>query len=581
MNQQFLIFQLTKNRQIHFQRFPIEPNTSYIIEFEAKATAKAEEKRELYANVNFQECKEPYKCYAVKGQKVELTGEFKKYSISIKSTESIETKDKTSSIICKLVLSPHLGDYSFKNFIAYREKNPYLLPSLRAKYENYIIQIPNSSHFPQEAHRDFRLFIQETESNTQKKLTSFIRETFSDSNFLIVDSQASYGNALSYEREYENSSFLDNHQYWQHPWFDKGFSWNRSHYSIQNTPMFSEFKNFGTFKSLKMLKPFGKPYTISEYNHPFPNDHLHEKFPMFGSWAAFHDWDAIYQFSYDQGSIDKNFIDGYFSMATNPIDFALAPFLTLAFRKCYVSTSNDYVHVKLPKSFIRKINEKEVPSMARCLGSNFYAGWPSTFDISIIENQNSDEIQCESNIDVNNKNNFITNEIVWNEVGYRVSTPKLKTITGFIGNSEKSILNDLEILKIKLKLNENLKESATVGIVSLDDQNLHNSKKILMVVAGKVKNNGQKWNKERKSTGRIDEGANWGNGPSLVQFIEFDSVFNLIEKNKPDVWTLNCLGEKKEKLEIQEFIDDNKEKKWRFSSDYSKPSLSFLIERKI
>lgn len=180
---------------------------------------------------------------------------------------------------------------------------------------------------------------------------NFIHSSFPSNNFLIVDSQASYGSSLSYEREYI-------HHHWQHPWFNEGFPWNRSHYSIQNTSMFSEYKNFGTFQSLKMLKPFGKPYTISEYNHPFPNDHLHEKFLMLGSWAASHDWDPIYQFSFDEGFKEINFINGYFSMATNPIDFAFAPFLALAFRKSYVSTSKDFVHLKIPRSFIRKMNEK-------------------------------------------------------------------------------------------------------------------------------------------------------------------------------------------------------------------------------
>ncbi|KAK8837214.1 hypothetical protein M9Y10_036642 [Tritrichomonas musculus] len=569
------------SNQIHFNDFPIEANTSYVVEFEAKALPKPEERKDLFVSVNFQECKEPYKCYAVKGQSVNLTTEYKKYSVVIKSIETTETKDKTSSITCKLILSPHLGDYSFKNIVAYREKNPFLIEAMKPKYENNEIQVPYSSlNFPQYAHRDFRLFIQETETNTQKKLADFIRSSFPESNFLIVDSQASYGNILSYEREYEYSDFLDNHQYWQHPWFDEGFSWNRSHYSIQNTPMFSECKNFGTFKSLKMLKPFDKPYTISEYNHPFPNDHLHEKFPMFGSWAAFHDWDAIYQFSFDEGSREINFINGYFSMSTNPIDFAFAPFIALSFRKSYVSTSKDFVHVKIPKSHIQKLNEKETVSVSKCLSDSFHAGWASTFDIAIIDDPNINDIQYEASINMNVKDKFVTDEIVWDGI-YKVFTPKLKTITGFIGNSEKSIVNDLELLNIQLKLNENLKESATVGIVSLDDKNLLDSQKILMVVAGKVKNKNQKWNKERKSTGRIDQGANWGSGPSYVQYIEFDVVFNITEKNKPDIWTINNVGEKKEKLKIEEFIDDKKEKKWKFSSDHSKPSLSFLIERKV
>ena len=57
-------------------------------------------------------------------------------------------------------------------------------------------------------------------------------------------------------------------------------------------------KSFGTFPYISYGKSYYKPYTISEYNHPFPNENLHENFPMLGSWSSFHDYDAIYQYNY-------------------------------------------------------------------------------------------------------------------------------------------------------------------------------------------------------------------------------------------------------------------------------------------
>lgn len=46
------------------------------------------------------------------------------------------------------------------------------------------------------------------------------------------------------------------------------------------------------------------------------------------------------------------------------------------------------------------------------------------------------------------KGKFITDEIIWNDV-YHLNAPKLKIITGFIGDSKKTIENDLGILKNK------------------------------------------------------------------------------------------------------------------------------------
>ena len=111
----------------------------------------------------------------------------------------------------------------------------------------------------------------------------------------------------------------------------------RDYYSIRNIPLFKS-KDFGTFYAITNGKYYNKPFTVSEYNHPFPNEHLHEKFAMLGSWSAFHDFDAIYQFSY--GESKTEYILGYFGMSSNPIDFAMAPYITLAFRKNYVPKSS-------------------------------------------------------------------------------------------------------------------------------------------------------------------------------------------------------------------------------------------------
>ncbi|KAK8839346.1 hypothetical protein M9Y10_032282 [Tritrichomonas musculus] len=594
---EFSINQIPKftwSNQIHFYTFPLKADTTYTIEFEAKAIQNSESKEKLTATAMFEENKPPWKIYSIKNQVVNLTDQFQKYSINLTSAKSLETEDKTATMMFKIIICPKVGIYTFKNIKAFYgviehkeiEEEEKIIDDEEEDNENEEeinfedVLLPDSLTFPNQANRDFRLFINDVETSTQQKLSTFIKNSFPRSRILIVDSQAVYGNMFSYEREYENSDFIDNHAYWQHPTFDKGFTWHKDHYSIKNTPMFSS-TDFGTFSNLTLFKPYGKPYTISEYNHAFPNEHLHEKFPMFGSWAAFHDWDAIYQFAFGQVSRNTEHFVDYFSMARNPMDIAFAPFLVLAFRKFYVPTSDKYVHLKIPKSFIFEQNEKG-RILSREVIQPYYAGWPSQFDVEIIndDHQKMDEIKIDTNIDINEKGQFITEEIIWNDT-YQIKTPKMKTITGMIGDSNKSIENDLDLLKIRIKLNEKLNESATVGIVSLDDKELENSGKILLVIAGKTKNTNQKWNKDRTSTGRVDEGCNWGCAPILVQFIEFDAILFLQEKEKPTIWTINEFGEKNKTLEIENLEIRENKYRWAFKSNLSMPSLSFIIERKL
>ncbi len=37
----------------------------------------------------------------------------------------------------------------------------------------------------------------------------------------------------------------------------------------------------------------GKPYTVSETNHPFPNEYASEGIPILAAYAGFQDWDMI------------------------------------------------------------------------------------------------------------------------------------------------------------------------------------------------------------------------------------------------------------------------------------------------
>ena len=62
------------------------------------------------------------------------------------------------------------------------------------------------------------------------------------------------------------------------------------------------------------------PYTVSEYNHPMPNDFGAEMFPMLTALAAFQDWDAVYQFTYSHSSdeLARPHINSCFDLVNHP-----------------------------------------------------------------------------------------------------------------------------------------------------------------------------------------------------------------------------------------------------------------------
>jgi len=557
--------------QIHYGEINISNFTYYTVEFDAKVQNPTEDTMTF----QFQENKTPYRVY-LRINYIKISTEFQHYILSGKTNFDCQfTEDSKPTV--KIILPPSINHYEVKNLKLYKGKVPMNFTENDEKSLDKILY-PSSSlikNLPNMAY-DLRLFFQYTETKTQEKLTNYIKNDLKFNELFILDSQINYGSFLSYERENQLSDITDIHEYWEHPQFQTGHSWDRAYYSIKNTPMIKS-KTFGTLNSITKGKCYNKPFTVSEYNHPFPSEYLHEKFAMLGSWSAFHDFDAIYQFSYDQSK--NEYISGYFEMSSNPIDFAMAPYITLAFRQNYVQKSENNVKVKLTKGYIEEKMKDKNYKMDQFLENYFYAGWNSKYEVQILDDNNIIEPVIETNINTEEKGYFINDQIQWkntadgNNAYYYVKTLKYITLTGFLGNLKMNKVNNLgNLINIKVKLNEEMNETCTIGLVSLDDKNLENSEKLLLTIVGKVRNTNQVWNSNRTST----YSTGWGKAPTLVQFIEIEAELKFKEEEKPKVYSINNYGELYKEFDIK-----GNRNKWVLKSDDENPTLNYYIIRKL
>src|SRR5262245_10136061 len=81
---------------------------------------------------------------------------------------------------------------------------------------------------------------------------------------------------------------VDGHTYWQHP----------GPRGIPNTPMVNAPLQ-STVVELSRTALAGKPYTVSEVNHPFPNDYASEGIPILAAYAALQDWDGVFWYTFE------------------------------------------------------------------------------------------------------------------------------------------------------------------------------------------------------------------------------------------------------------------------------------------
>ena len=558
--------------QIQYGTINISNLTSYTAEFEAKA----QNPTELTMTFAFQENKSPYRGYLTV-KKIPLSTEFKSYRITGRTEYNCQFTEDSKALV-KIVLPQLVNHYELKNFKLYKGK--YAISNFTENSEKNLDKIlyPNSElieKIPSMAY-DLRLFFKDTETNTQKTLTNYIKNELKFKNIYIVDSQISYGSFFTYVRENELSDIIDMHAYWQHPSRFPGKNLGINAYSIVNTPMIKS-KGFGTFNSLTKAKSYNKPLTVSEYNHPFPNEYQHEKFIMLGSWSAFHDFDAIYQFAFDPSM--NEYMNGFFGMGANPIDFAMAPYITLAFRQNYVQKSKNYVKVKFTKGYIMEKMKDKNYDMNQFLSNYFYGGWNAVYEVHILDDNNFIEPVIETNINISEKGLFINDQIQWNNTNigtdayYYVTNEKYITLTGFLGNLKMDKINKLgNLIDIKVKLNETLNETCTIGLVSLDDKKLENSEKLLLTIVGKARNTNQTWNENRTSTLK----NRWGTEPVLAQYIEMEAELKFNEKEKPKIYSINEYGELN-----KEFNLTGNRNKWILKSDENNPTLNYYIIRKL
>jgi hypothetical protein len=104
---------------------------------------------------------------------------------------------------------------------------------------------------------------------------------------------------------------VDGHAYWMHPEFP-GAAWDFNNWFVRNAPMVNSDDT--TLRRLAQHRVWGKPYTVTEYDHPAPNQYAAEGLPLLAAHGALQDWDGLFAFDYG-GSDGEGRIGAFSSSA--------------------------------------------------------------------------------------------------------------------------------------------------------------------------------------------------------------------------------------------------------------------------
>ncbi|MGB9772504.1 MAG: T9SS type A sorting domain-containing protein [Bacteroidota bacterium] len=351
--------------------------------------------------------------------------------------------------------------------------------------------------------KDMSEFYINLERNYFKEMISFLKDTLGVK-VPIVGTNWNVGPADL--AAMSDADYVDNHAYWDHPRFPSGAR-SSTDWLINNTPMVKD-NNGGTIPGLFAGVPIvGKPFTVSEYNHTFPNRYQVESILFIAGYASFNDADAFMYFDYSEAfEWEKDFIANFFGINRNSVLMSFFPTIAYAFRNGLIKPSLNPIHINYTADTLY------------ALPKNDASGWygPSFYDrkISLIHSIKTENYFGTSTTNFNqlpqiSGNSFTTDteEITWNTTDgtLTIAAPRLNGFTGYLSKLKGKRIGDIYVIDVLSS-----DDFGALTWLSLTNNPVSSSNKSLITIGSKIQNTGMIW----KGTTTVNN--NWGHSPTQI-----------------------------------------------------------------
>lgn len=283
-----------------------------------------------------------------------------------------------------------------------------------------------------------------------------------------------------------NMDFMDDQAEWDYIRYPNG--WSTTDWYIENEPM---VKSIGwttiqpLFGGLAMKN---KPYTISQYSHPFPNRYQVEMMPWMTAYASFQSADAVifHYYSDSQSNWTANIVNDYHSLHRNTAQMALSPIFAFAYQQGLIAPAEQVFELEYSLPYLRALPlsdgegrwGKYIPYDTRLAFSHGLrtagfagTGSPDAGQLPPSANEVATTDTEESTID-------------FGQGILQTETPRFISICGFMNENEVHA-GALKVLAAN--------DFGVVSWLSLTDEPLSNSSESVIVVSSKLQNSGMAW----------------------------------------------------------------------------------------
>ena len=387
---------------------------------------------------------------------------------------------------------------------AWKEENS----TLKGKIEDGSMPtVKNDESIGESVKTDFYKFLYDIEHEYWLGIYDYLK------NYLSVKSIIS-GTQLGYTSPFIQAEldYVDKHSYWCHP------SPVNPDWKIRNISMVNSMR---TIMDLSSQRIVNMPYTISEYNHPFPNQYGAEGQPMLRAYGRLQGWDGVFEYTYNHRlDFEPTAMTYFFSMISRTDVLAHMP-------ACAAIYLRGDVH-EAKSSVVGPVNFEayfdSLVALKRVVADSDFAGYDSRLSLIHktalnLSGEPGTEINSDTVISDDQKIfTSDTRELTWNiekpNAGYwTINTLNTKLFTGFPEGRE------IKLGDISLDIGQTRLGWATISLVSKNATGFGESGEpadILLTATGLVENKGmvieQVSEKEIKLT-------DWGEGPMQAEGI--------------------------------------------------------------
>jgi hypothetical protein len=332
------------------------------------------------------------------------------------------------------------------------------------------------------ARSDYLRFLRDLELASVRSLREYVKQELGLKS-MLANSQASAGGLLGVLREAAVSDFVDVHGYWDVPQPNAA---SPDSFTIDDTSQI-QARDGGVLGLLASYRVAGMPFVVSEYALPAPSKYTAEMLPMLSAVAAFQDWDAIFAYAYAERPSDfgASALSGPFSIVSDPAKLTSLPAAALAFRRGLVAVGAQPLELSVSRESAPLAYEtRSMPELWR--SHDVPTSSVAVRRLGARLTDAKGEVKGGAALHVAAPYSSSTGELYWEPEGpharFSVNAPALKVACGELSDTR------LRLGAVLLSFESFQPGYACVTLVSLDDEPVETSKRLLLTAVGQIEN---------------------------------------------------------------------------------------------